>query len=298
MIKSNALDFMQKLDFPIDAQSELLSKLDIILQEPKYADAFLNAIDYYDSENFDFSKMLENIKSLAKSADICEYTAYMLLFICLAPKLHIRYKQNSLSDAVFYDTMADLRYKLEECRLVHGKVGTFVAWWYKGFFEMKIFAIGRLQFEINYTWFDCDVNGLHIPKGTKVLSVHIPRTGTRLEHSLVVDSYQKASEFFKDEFDEIIFICNSWLLYPWNRQVLKEGSNLAAFYDDYTIVNSGNYANYNEVWRLFDCLYDGNPDILPNDTSLRRAYIERIKSGEPTGYGIGVILFDEFNKSR
>ncbi len=286
----NAKDLMQKLNFPVCAQDELLSLLEKILKLPE----FLKIVECYNNENFEFSKMLEDIKELAQSADICEYTAYMLLFICMAPKLHERYIQKGIDDKIFYDTMSDLTYKLEECRLVRGKTGTFVPSWYKGFFEMKIFALGRLQFEINHTWFNCMVDGVHIPKGTKVLSVHIPRTNTRLEHSLVIDSYQKAAEFFKDELgDKIIFICSSWLLYPWNRTVLKDGSNLAQFYDDFTIVISGEYQNYSEVWRLFDCLFDGNPDTLPNDSSLRRAYIERIKSGEPIGHGTGVILYNK-----
>lgn len=293
MIKDNAQEFMQKLDFPLDAQRELLNKLDIILQTPEYANTFCSALDYYDNESFDFSKMLESIKTLAQSADICEYTMYMLLFICLAPKLHKRYTKKGISDEIFYATMADLKYKLEECRLIYNKCGTFVPRWYQGFFNMKIFALGRLQFEINHTWFDCTVGDVHIPKGTKVLSVHIPRTNTRLEHTLVLDSYKQAAEFFKAEFDKIIFICNSWLLYPWNREVLKDGSNLADFYDDFTIVESGEYKDYSEVWRLFDCLYDGNPDNLPNDTSLRRAYIDRIKAEQPIGYGTGVIVFNK-----
>ena len=209
----------------------------------------------------------------------------------MSERLHKLYNEKGIDDTIFYNTMLDLRYKLEECKLVHNQIGTFVPKWYKGFFEMKIFALGRLQFEINHTWFDCKVNGKTIPKGTKVLSVHIPRTGTKLEHSLVLESYKNAKQFFKDEFNEdIIFICNSWLLYPWNRTVLKDGSNLALFYDDFTVVQSGEYNNYSEIWRLFDCLYDGNPDNLPSDTSLRRAYIERIKSNLPIGHGTGVII--------
>lgn len=287
MIRENAKQMMQKLDFPINAQQELLSTLDVLLNSSE----FLEIANRYQKENFDYSKALEDTKNLALKHSVCEYTSYMLLLICMAPELHKRYTQKGIADEIFYATMADLKYKLEECRLVHGKTGTFVPWWYKGFFEMKIFALGRLQFEINHTWFDCNVEGVHIPKGTKVLSVHIPRTNTRLEHSLVLDSYKQATEFFKDYFDNIIFICNSWLLYPWNREVLKDGSNLAEFYDDFTIVQTGEYENYSEVWRLFDCLYDDNPDNLPNDTSLRRAYIERIKDKQPIGYGTGVIIF-------
>ncbi len=289
MFKENAKQLMQKINFPTNAQQELLSALDILLNSTD----FLEIVNCYNSVDFDFSKALEDTKNLALLHNVCEYTAYMLLFICMAPELHKRYIQKGIDDNIFYDTMRDLNYKLEECRLVHGKCGTFVARWYKGFFEMKIFALGRLQFELNNTWFDCTVDGVYLPKGTKVLSVHIPRTGTKLEHSLVLDSYKQATEFFKDEFNEnIIFICNSWLLYPWNREVLKDGSNLAKFYDDFTIVSSGEYQNYSEAWRLFDCLYDGNHDNLPADTSLRRAYINRIKSGKPIGHGTGVIVFD------
>ena len=289
MYLKNAKDLMQRLEFPTNAQEELMSKLDTLLNLYD----FLEIVNRYNTEDFDFSKALEDTKNLALNHNVCEYTAYMLLLICMAPDLRERYIQKNIDEIIFYNTMRDLRYKLEECRLVRGKYGTFVPIWYKGFFDMRIFSLGRLQFEINNTWFDCEVDGKHIPKDTKVLSVHIPRTGTKLEHCLVEDSYRRAADFFKDEFDNIIFICNSWLLYPWNRSVLKDGSNLAEFYDDFTVVNSGEYHNYSEVWRLFDCLYDGNPDKLPNDTSLRRAYIDRIKSGKPLGYGTGVILYNK-----
>ena len=287
MIKQKAHDLMQKLDFPTDAQKEMLSILDKLL---KNCD-FLDIIKQYENDSFDFDLMLSNMKAIAEKCNICPYSAYMILFICMSERLHKLYNEKGIDDTIFYNTMLDLRYKLEECKLVHNQIGTFVPKWYKGFFEMKIFALGRLQFEINHTWFDCKVNGKTIPKGTKVLSVHIPRTGTKLEHSLVLESYENAKQFFKDDFNEdIIFICNSWLLYPWNRTVLKGGSNLAQFYDDFTVVQSGEYNNYSEIWRLFDCLYDGNPDNLPSDTSLRRAYIERIKSNLPIGHGTGVII--------
>ena len=288
-MKDYVKDLMQKLNFPADAQVKLSLTLDKLLSTSD----FLDIVKCYDGEDFDFLKMVEDTTKLAENNDICPYTAYMLLFICMSEKLQELYQTNNVNPQIFYDTMCDLRYKLEECSLIYGKCGTFVPKWYKGFFDMKIFDLGRLQFEINNTWFDCDVNGRHLPKGTKVLSVHIPRDGTPLNHELVIESYNNAKEFFKDEFqgDDTIFICNSWLLDPWNRTVLKDGSNLAKFYDDFTVVHTGEYKDYSETWRLFDCLYDGNPDNLPNDSSLRRAYIERIKQGIPTGYGIGIIVF-------
>ena len=288
MIKENVKFYMEKLDFPVNEQNELLQALNELLK----TNDFLNIVERYKEANFDFLSMIENVKQLAENKEICTYTAYMLLLICILPKLHEKYINQNIDEKIFYDTIYDLSYKLDECKLVHGKCGTFVPTWYKGFFEMRIFALGRLQFEINHTWFDCDIKGVHIPKGTKVLSVHIPRTGMPLNHIWVTDSYKAAKTFFKEEFDgNIVFVCNSWLLYPWNRTIYKEESNLAKFYDDFTIVSSGEYKDYSECWRLFDCLYDGNVNNLPNDTSLRKAFVARIKSGEPIGHGTGVILF-------
>ena len=287
MIKEYVKNLMKKLDFPITAQNELFSILELLLQEPE----FLNIVNRYKDSSCDFDKMLDDTKLLAESKNICVYTAHMLLLLCMSHSLQIKYEQKGIDINVFYDTMRDLNYKLEECRLVHNKCGTFVAKWYKGFFEMRIFSMGRLQFEINHTWFDCEVNGVKIPKGTKILSVHIPRSGIRLDHNLVINSYNKAIEFFKEEFEgNTIFICNSWLLYPWNRTVFKDNSNLALFYDDFTIVETGEYSNYNETWRLFDCLYDDNIDKLPYDTTLRQAYVDRMKLGLPLGYATGVII--------
>ena len=290
MIKELAKEYMEKLDFPQDEQKELLQTLDELLK----TNEFLEIVKRYESDNFDFFSMIEDSKTLAESRGICVYTAHMLLLVCMLPKMHERYASNNIDEKMFYDMARDLRYKLEECRLVHNKCGTFVAAWYKRIFELNIFALGRLQFERTQTWFDCEVNGVSIPKGTKVLSVHIPRTGTKLDHDLVVDSYKRAIEFFGNEFDDkVIFMCNSWLLYPWMRSVLGDNSNLAQFYDDFCIVSSNEYGNYNEVWRLFDCVYEDNIDKLPNDTSLRRQYIARIKRQEPIGYGVGVFVLDK-----
>ena len=259
MIK-NVIEIMEKLSFTKNVQNELVTYLNVFLESPNFTDI----VNSYDDINFDFIKSINDIKELAAENNICEYSAYMILFLCMAPKLHNRYKQKGIPDEIFYNTILDL----------------------------KIFALGRLQFEINNTWFDCIVNGKQISKNTKVLSVHIPRTGLPLIHDQVIQSYKMAQKFFKDEFqDDIIFICNSWLLYPWNRTVYKNGSNLAQFYDDFTIVSSGEYNNYDELWRLFDCKIN-DLNNLPNDTSLRRAFINRMINQEPIGHGTGVLLFN------
>jgi hypothetical protein len=73
--------------------------------------------------------------------------------------------------------------------------------------------------------------------------------------------------------------------------MLKDSSNILAFMNDYDLVASGEYDNYNEVWRLFDKNYDGDPSHLPTDSTLRRAYVDLISRGEKTGWGKGVFVF-------
>jgi hypothetical protein len=159
---------------------------------------------------------------------------------------------------------------------------------------LERFALGRLQFELMSLKKPGAYRGKVFPEGTTVINVHIPRTGTRLDHAEVEKAYKMARKFFADAFPAgpAIFNCSSWLLYPWNLEVLSPSSNLRAFIGDYEIVRSGDYEDYSSLWRLFDCNYTGNPDDLPQDSSLRRAYAARVKRGEPTGYGVGFFLMD------
>lgn len=132
-----------------------------------------------------------------------------------------------------------------------------------------------------------------IPLKMYVLSVHIPRTGNRLEKESVDEAYRRASEFFKKKYNlkKIVFTCFSWMLYPKNLEILKPTSNIYKFISDYKIIDVKHYEDYSDVWRLFDMDYAGDPDALPADTSLRRAYIDIIKKGGKLGCGYGVYVY-------
>jgi hypothetical protein len=211
----------------------------------------------------------------------------------MAQKLRSRYAERGFSEHLFYNSMMDLRYKLEECRLVYGVVGSFVCKWFRRFFDLSRFALGRLQFETVETKENYILFGKTVLAGSPAINVHIPRTGTRLDRDEVLASYCLAEDFFNPLFSDgpILFTCNSWLLDPWNETVLKPESNLARFAKDFIIVKSGLYENYDEAWRLFDCKFNGDVTELPQDSSLRRAYARRIGNGEKMGWGIGLFLF-------
>ena len=285
---------MDRLAFPVPAQTTFFEVLDKIAGDEEAAQSLFEIVSQYkDSENCNYSAHLAKSKEIGEKLGIHEYTMAMLIFLCYAETLRLRYLERGLDEAVYWNSMADLRYKLEECRLVHGVVGSFVAPWFIGFFNLTRFALGRLQFEIIVADKDYPMSHGTVNKGDKIINIHIPRTGTRLEHEQVIEAYRLAEAWFAKEFEgrELLFGCHSWLLYPWHTEVLAPKSNLAAFMNDFEIVESGQNGDYQEVWRLFDCRYTGDPDALPQDSSLRRMYAERIRSGQPIGWGYGFFYF-------
>ncbi len=176
--------------------------------------------------------------------------------------------------------------------MVKGVCGTFVLKWFWGFYKLERFALGRLQFEIVEFGSEYEKNGLSLSADSRVINVHIPRTGTHLDRESVLTSYRLAADFYRPIIGEkIAFVCSSWLLFPRNKKLLKPGANLISFIDDYDIYASGEYPNYTEVWRLFDTEFDGDVSHLPADSSLRRAYIDLISRGEKTGWGKGVFEY-------
>lgn len=298
-IRLQATDLFNRLEFPERAINTLTESLDILLS-PEYLSEFKSILAEYDkTESCPYREMLKNMKALSEKAGIHEYTGALLLLVCMAPRLKKRYEQKNISEEIFYDTLSDMRYKLYECLEVHGIAGTFVASWYIGFFNLTRFAFDKLQFEPIKLGIDCEYNGTIISADTYVLNTHIPRTGKRLDHSEVLEAYRQGRLFFRKYFpdlfadEKVVFYCSSWLLDPWNLTVLSEGSNLRAFINDYHIIEHGEYESYKDLWRLFDTMYTGDPDALPQNTSFRRAYADRVRRGEKTGWGKGIFILDK-----
>ena len=294
-VKEEISDLMIKIDFPKEAQHVLCSALDKILADNLLASRFDALLSVYDeNKDCDYKALVAESADIAASVGIHSYTSQMLLYLALGKRLKERYAELGIDESIFYASMCDLRYKLEECRLVYGEVGSFTNNWFQGFYDLSRFALGRLQFEIRELAIDCTLNGKELLKGTPVINMHIPRTGGPLDHDEVLAAYDAAASFFRDKINgDIIFHCSSWLLDPWNVTVLKPTSNLVAFYNDFTIVQADVQADYSAAWRLFDKQYNGNADELPADSSLRRAYISRIKAGEPFGWGRGLFFYKE-----
>ena len=240
-----------------------------------------------------YRESLARMKEHAERLSVHPYTAHLVASMFFAILARERYEAEGLSLALWKHTMQDILYKCTECRLIYGITGTFVADWFLWFFQLRRFALGRLQFECINGRADYDTKTGRVLAADRRINIHIPRTGTPMTPEAVDASLALAADFFRrrESLSKIVFEIHSWLLYPAHMHMLREGSNIAHFAARFDTVDSGEYADYSSAWRLFDKNYEGDPDALPADSSLRRAYIERMKAGLPMGWGYGVFVY-------
>ena len=290
--KQELQTFFQDFAYPDEAQERLLTSAERLFQfAGNEIQAIVNAYDYRWVLNV-FLQVEDRMSEIAKKAGVHEYEARLILYALLAPKLKRYYKEKEISLEIWRDTMQDLRYKMLKCKLIHGVWGSFLRGWFAGFFQIKRFAFGKLEFEIRDFKKSYEKDGIVLIPDSEVVYIHIPRTGESLTVADQDDAIGKAKEFFQPYFGEgnkIPFITGSWLLFPKNKEFLKCGSNLRTFIERFDIIDTFEYADYSQTWRIFNKTFT-RWEEMPQDTSLQRAYIEMIKNGEKTGGAYGIFF--------
>lgn len=224
-------------------------------------------------------------------------TLYFLFYSACVEYLWEDYHEKGISEEVFWDSMKDFRYKITECQSAKGRFGIFVPGWYDKFFKMSRFALGRLQYDISA--YDNDsivVENYPINEGEFILYCHIPAAGPLTPES-VFDSLKRAYQFFKPRLkdDVLIVKCCSWMLYPGYQNLFGDGSNLREFSKNFFMVSHRDFEDFSAAYLIFGKDYQGNIEEMPQDTSLRRNFIQYMKKNKTFGDGSGIILFDGEN---
>lgn len=290
-------DFCAEFDYPEEARAVLAEAYDKILENKRASDTFSKILsDYEETCQISVNNIKDDLNEAAELTGVHEYTVKLLIHILLSKTLRAYYAEKGLDDALWFSAMSDLKWKLIECHIVKDVWGTFVAdWnWFSRWYDITRVAIGRLQFEIINFKREYEKDGKKLTNGSKVISIHIPRTGTPLNHDEVLASYEGAKEYFKDEFKDqpMAFYCASWLLFPGHEEILHEKSNIRKFMADFDIYFSEYYPDDNKsaLWRAFDCPETTPIAELPEDSFLKRAYKKYLLEGGKLGYGAGVFF--------
>lgn len=266
-------EFSQRIDLPADAASTLAKTYAAV----KDAESF-QALSAMITKRESFEKIAETIKTDAETLKLDWHTYAMAVLCANVPVIRERYAEKGAGDDIFWDSMIDFRCKINECKKVYGVWGIDPITWYAGFFEAKIFKLGRLEYEV---------------RDEGVYSVHIPSCGA-LHHEDVLDSYKRAYVFFGGKDGAILpFLCSSYLLFPaYQKTVFPENGNIHRFAEDFTIIRIDDKQNFRDAWRVFDRPYTGDLTVLPQNTSLQRAFVAYMKENDNFGTGLGLFLFD------
>lgn len=208
---------------------------------------------------------------------------FLYLYIELARNIYDEYVKKGIEDKVYFDTMSDIAVWADNCKRTFGIWGINEYEWLTRHLEMKLFKLGRLQFELIIFDKTVSVGDLTVTAGQKVLNVHIQQ-GELLIYEECKASYEQARAFFKNV--HCIFVCHSWLLNPALKELLPKSSNIIQFQEDYFVFEIDENDRQCED-RLFGTFLV-NPEDYPKETSLQRKAVEYLKNGKKLGIGYGV----------
>lgn len=291
--QDNLARFGEEQDFPVEARKELSHVLELICESPALFTLFRSyEAQYWKNPSINYEKLWKDMEEAGKTEGISHYTLELLFMIGLTRRTRELYEERGISPKIFHDSMADLRWKLLECQKMYGIWGTFVARWFPWWFELKRFALGRLQFELVPFEDEYEKDGVILHKDTTVINVHIPSCGPLLPGE-VKDSYAEAAEFFKDSFQDrpTVFVCYSWLLFPAHKEFLPEHSNIRGFMADYDVYKSEE--NNGDLWRIYYGAEKKGFENLPERTGLEKAYKQWLLKGNKVGNGRGVFVYQK-----
>ncbi len=292
---NHTIKVMKKHDYPQEAVEVITRAEEKILANEEANKIYDSMYKAYWIKKQNFDRFSDKTKKLAELIDEHIYTVNLVLLLnCTKPLLAL-YKKKGISEEIYWDTVLDLKSKMLESKENYNVWGTFVEGWFRGFYNLDRFALGRLQFE--NSGFCCEYyekHGVKLFDDDYVLGMHIPSHQGPITYEARLDSYRKAYNFFKDKFGRYgLFCCHSWLLYPDNLNIMPEKSNMADFVLDFDLLEvTWNY-DFGNSWRVFGVDYKNKPaSELPRNNTQQRCFAEWLEKGKKTGTAYGIVVYD------
>ncbi|WP_114560007.1 acyltransferase domain-containing protein [Desertihabitans aurantiacus] len=186
------------------------------------------------------------------------------------------HQRHGIGEEQTWRTLSDLGQQVWVHRRTFGGFGLHTQEWLTWAWSGALHWLGRLQFNLRQR---TDEAGTVQP-GRWVLSVHIPESGP-LGPDVVDDSFARARDFFArhhpDHPAEELH-CSSWLLDPALAEGLP-GSNMATFQQRWTPTGRSWPGDGDALFFTFRRRGDVDLDSLPQQTSLQRLVVQRIRDG-------------------
>lgn len=203
-------------------------------------------------------------------------------YLQLSCEVYEEYQKKGIADKVFDDTFYDITIWCEECYRKYGFYGIEEAMWVANSINMKLFRLGRLQFEPSVVEEEIAGEKVQLAKGSRVLNVHIP-AGEKMDYEECMKSFKAAEEFFGDTYEA--YMSDSWLLSPVLKEFLPAESNIIKFQNLFEVVKVHHDYPQGEERIFLDVRED--KENYPEKSTLQRAAKKYLLEGKGLGIGIG-----------
>lgn len=244
----------------------------IIISEEEYQNN--RALFTYDKDKF-YERILMK--------DTCRIL-FLYYFVRMGCEAYEQYQKEGISAQIYWDTFYDITLWCQNCFDKYGEYGISEYIWFFRHIELRLFRLGRLQFEKMESPWNLDYQGTVIKKGDTVMNIHIPQ-GERLLQEQCICSCKKAFQIWGEQYP---YLCYSWLLFPDLDKMLNEDSNILKFQELFDIVQI-DYEAHDTERRIFDKIRS-DPALYQEDTGLRRRAKQYLMEGNILGGGLGVLL--------
>lgn len=227
-----------------------------------------------------YEDFLQDAQVLEPFAGRDEGLTILRIFLEWVPLMQAKYRALGISEEIFQDNLRDIPIWVADYWDKHQTSG-FAQWaWVANSMRLKVFRLGRLQFEPSEVVEPLPCGAL---TGSPCLDVHIP-AGEPLDPDEVAASLAGAPEFFKAHFGSRypLFYCHSWLLSPKLKTLLPPQSRILRFQDFFTVYFEDTERQAEE--RVFGAPAD-DPAVYPETTALQRTLKAALLSGETVGMG-------------
>lgn len=211
---------------------------------------------------------------------------YVQLLTACLPFVREYHRSLGIPEHISQATLADLGRNVRVHRKREGIGGLGVMWWLMLHFRGCIYQLGRLQFELQHASQNVldslREHGKETDKPTNVLSIHIPDFLGPMDHDACTDSIQQAVAFFPRYFPDWPVeygVCNSWLLDPALKEILKPSSNIIRFQNRFVLA-PGNYSASDSVMQFVFGKHVADVNNIQPASSLERGVIAHIQAGK------------------
>lgn len=209
----------------------------------------------------------------------------LALVLAALPQTYENYMRKGIDEKIFFDTFSDVKIWCDNGYEQYGEEGLANIKWIAKHLSMKIFRIGRLQYEFSHFMILPHAKLKDVAKcpyrlGEKCITLHIPQ-GEKLDTDKCLESLKEANVFFEKYYPDYKYRCYTvitWLVNPDLENVLSKDSNIVKFGKLFNILGYVPDSDMNER-RIFG--YNKDRANYAPENALQEYTLSRIQKKLP-----------------